>query len=80
MMMADKKPLVDFEDAELYTAYRQSLRNVEYIANNYYEEIVRRSEDRHTRAMRRWTAVMAGATLVNTLAILVQLLRTFGLL
>ena len=73
-----KKSLVDFTDRELLEAYRNSIENVQWSPANYRKEMFWRSQERNTKAYNVWTSIIAVATLVNTLAILVQLLKGLG--
>jgi hypothetical protein len=75
MLDGSKKSLIDFTDEELLEAYRNSIKNKEWTPANYRKEIFWRSQERNTTAYNRWTAIIALATLVNTLAILIQLLK-----
>lgn len=74
----EQKALVDFTDKELETALRNSVEHVQYFAANYREEMFRRSQESHTKAMNRWTAITALATLVNTIAAILLVLKTIG--
>ena len=73
-----KKSLIDFTDDELLDAYRNSIKNTQWTPANYRKEIFWRSQERNTTAYNRWTAIIAFATLVNTLAIILQLLKASG--
>jgi hypothetical protein len=73
-----KKSLIDFTDRELLEAYRNSIENVQWSPANYRKEMFWRSQERNTKAYNVWTSIIAVATLVNTLAILVQLLKGLG--
>jgi hypothetical protein len=76
MANAEKKSLIDFTDDELLEAYRSSIKNKEWTPANYRKEIFWRSQERNTTAYNRWTAIIALATLINTLAIIIQLLKS----
>jgi hypothetical protein len=73
-----KKSLIDFTDRELLEAYRNSIENVQWSPANYRKEMFWRSQERNTKAYNVWTSIIALATLVNTLAILVQMLKGLG--
>ena len=73
-----KKSLVDFTDAELLEAYRSSIKNTQWTPANYRKEMFWRSQERNTTAYNRWTSIIALATLINTIAIIVQLLKSLG--
>jgi len=73
-----KKSLIDFTDRELLEAYRNSIDNVQWSPANYRKEMFWRSQERNTKAYNLWTSIIALATLVNTLAILFQLLKGLG--
>ena len=75
-MLGEKKSLIDFTDEELLEAYRHSIKNKEWTPANYRKEIFWRSQERNTTAYNRWTAIIALATLINTLGIIVQLLKS----
>jgi hypothetical protein len=78
-MSADKpKSLIDFTDAELLEAYRSSMKNAEWTPANYRKEMFWRSQERNTNAYNRWTSIIALATLVNTVAIILQFIKSLG--
>ena len=70
--VADKKSLMEMSNEELLNAYRSVDSNTNYGAAHYREEILRRSQDKNTAALHRWNIVIAVATLVNTIAVIVQ--------
>jgi hypothetical protein len=78
--MADskKKSLIDFTDRELLEVYRKSIKDVEWSPANYRKEMFWRSQERNTKAYNVWTSIIALATLVNTIAIVLQLLKGLG--
>jgi hypothetical protein len=78
--MADikKKSLIDFTDKELLEAYRNSIKDVEWSPANYRKEMFWRSQERNTKAYNVWTSIIALATLLNTVAIVLQLLKGLG--
>jgi len=78
MSDSQKKSLIDFTDAELLEAYRSSIKNAQWTPANYRKEMFWRSQERSTTAYNRWTSIIALATLVNTVAIIVQLLKSTG--
>jgi Group II intron, maturase-specific domain len=73
--MEKQKALVDFTDKELCDALRSSVENVVYSPANYREEMFRGSQDRNTKALNRWSAVIALATLINAIASTLLLFR-----
>jgi len=77
-MAVEKKSLIDFTDEELLDAYRNSIKNKEWSPANYRKEMFWRSQERNTMAYNRWTAIIALATLINTIAIIVQLVKSLG--
>lgn len=77
-MDVEKKSLIDFTDEELLDAYRNSIKNTQWSPANYRKEMFWRSQERNTMAYNRWTAIIALATLINTIAIIVQLLKSLG--
>jgi len=78
--MADvkKKSLIDFSDRELLEAYRNSIENVQWSPANYRKEMFWRAQERNTKAYNLWTSIIAIATLANTIAIILQLLKGLG--
>lgn len=73
-----KKSLIDFTDEELLQAYRSSMKNTQWSPANYRKEMFWRSQERNATAYNRWTSIIALATLINTIAIIVQLLKSLG--
>ena len=71
----EKTSLIDLTDEELLEAYRSSIANAQWTPANYRKEMFWRSQERNTNAYNRWTAIIALATLINTIAIIVQLLK-----
>jgi hypothetical protein len=78
MSVAKEKSLIDFTDDELLAAYRSSIKNTQWTPANYRKEMFWRSQERNTTAYNRWTSIIAFATLVNTVAIIIQLLKSLG--
>ncbi|MBA2704226.1 MAG: hypothetical protein H0U60_10280 [Blastocatellia bacterium] len=74
----EKKSLVDLSDEELLAAYRNSIENAQWTPANYRKEMFWRSQERNTNAYNRWTKIIALATLINTIAIIVQLLKSLN--
>lgn len=74
----EKTSLIDLSDEELLTAYRNSIQNASWTPANYRKEMFWRSQERNTNAYNRWTAIIALATLVNTIAIILQLLKSLN--
>jgi hypothetical protein len=74
----DKTSLIDLSDEELLAAYRSSIQNASWTPANYRKEIFWRSQERNTNAYNRWTAIIALATLINTIAIMLQLLKSLN--
>ena len=75
-MSSGQKALIDFTDAELQIALRNSIEYVQYSPANYREEIFRRSQNSNTKALNRWTLVITLATVANATAAL--LLKSLG--
>jgi len=50
--MNRQKPLNEYTDQEIRDAYRGCVEHVEYSANNYREELFRRSQDKAAVAMK----------------------------
>jgi hypothetical protein len=78
MSVDNRKSLIDFTDEELLAAYRSSIKNIQWSPANYRKEMFWRSQERNTTAYNRWTAIIALATLINTLAIILQLMKSLG--
>jgi len=78
MSVENKKSLIDFTDDELLEAYRGSIKNAQWTPANYRKEMFWRSQERNTTAYNRWTAIIALATLINSIAIALQLLKSVG--
>ncbi len=74
----EKTSLIDLTDEELLEAYRSSIANAQWTPANYRKEMFWRSQERNTNAYNRWTKIIALATLINTIAIIVQLLKSLG--
>jgi hypothetical protein len=74
----DKVSLIDLSDEELLEAYRSSIQNTQWSPANYRKEMFWRSQERNTNAYNRWTSIIALATLINTIAIIVQLLKSLN--
>ncbi len=74
----EKSSLIDLSDEELLEAYRNSIQNASWTPANYRKEMFWRSQERNTNAYNRWTKIIALATLMNTLAIVVQLLKSLN--
>ena len=67
----EKTSLIDLTDEELLEAYRSSIANAQWTPANYRKEMFWRSQERNTNAYNRWTKMIAIATLINTIAIIV---------
>ena len=74
----EKTSLIDLSDEELLTAYRNSIQGASWTSANYRKEMFWRSQERNTNAYNRWTAIIALATLINTIAIILQLLKSLN--
>ena len=74
----EKASLIDLSDEELLEAYRGSIEKASWTPASFRKELYWRSQERNTDAYNRWTKVIAVATLVNTIAIIVQLLKSLG--
>lgn len=72
--MNTQKPLIDFTQNELHDAIRASAEHVEYSYTNYRDELFRRSQDEHTKALNKWTKIMAIATVFVTIATIVNVI------
>jgi hypothetical protein len=78
MKVNEKKSLIDFTDDELLEAYRSSIKTAQWTSANYRKEMFWRSQERNTAAYNRWTAIIAFATLINTIAIILQFVKSLG--
>jgi len=78
MKVNEKKSLIDFTDDELLEAYRSSIKTAQWTPANYRKEMFWRSQERNTTAYNRWTAIIAFATLINTIAIILQFVKSLG--
>ena len=74
----EKKSLIDLSDEELLAAYRNGIKDASWTPANYRKEMFWRSQERNTNAYNRWTSIIALATLINTIAIIVQLLKSLN--
>ncbi|HKP45078.1 MAG TPA: hypothetical protein VJT50_00635 [Pyrinomonadaceae bacterium] len=74
----EKVSLIDLSDDELLKRYRDSIKDTQWSPANYRKEMFWRSQERNTNAYNRWTSIIAFATLVNTIAIIVQLLKSLN--
>ena len=63
----NKKGLLDMTNEELRKAYRQNVERVQWSANDYYREIERRNQEKHSKAMWAFTFVITVSTLIATL-------------
>ena len=75
-----KKALIDFTDKELADELRANVEHLMHTPASVREEIHRRSQDKNTKALNRWTFVIAAATFVNAVATCILVLRVVGVL
>lgn len=75
--MAKNGALIDYTDKELRDGLRNSATNVQFSYRDYREELLESSKDKNTKALNRWTIVIVIAitTFLNTLAVLIQLIK-----
>jgi hypothetical protein len=59
-----EKPLTDYSDDALLNAYRGSVTHVEYVAKDYWEELLRRQQQRLATALNRWTKGLLAVPIV----------------
>ncbi len=74
--MNEQKPLDEHtqtSSCDTHTAVASKVKT--FSANNFREEIFRRSQDRAAKAMNRFTLVIAAATLINVLVAIWQTVR-----
>jgi len=64
----NKVSLLRMTDEQLQEEYERSLERVQFSANDYYAEIQRRSQDRHSRAIRCLTWAIAFLTFITAIA------------
>lgn len=69
-----KSPL-DMTDEELQNAYRSNIERVQFSTNDYYREIERRTQEKHSQRMFHLTWAIAALTLIATIATIVSLWR-----
>jgi hypothetical protein len=77
--MAEKAP-IDYSEPELREAYRRRAETVQHSAKDYWEELLRRRQERTARISNRVALVIAIATAVNAGATVVLLLRALGVI
>ena len=74
----NKVGLLGMTDDQLRKGYQQSLEHVQFSANDYYKEIQRRTQERHSTAIRRLTWIIAFLTFIATVVTVLTLYSTFG--
>ncbi len=67
-MKNEGKGLLDLTNTELKQRYRNSIENVQFSSNDYYEEIKRRNQERHTKAIIFLTVVATAATVIAAIS------------
>ena len=70
-----KKGPLDLTDAELRQAYRDSIETVQFYTNDFYREIERRTQEKHSKAMLALTWAIGVLTLIATVAAIISVLR-----
>lgn len=65
--------LLGMTNEELRAAYRRSLERVQFSANDYYREIERRTQEKHSKAMLALTGAIAALTVIATVVTLLAL-------
>ncbi len=80
MMIESKKKLgpLDMTDEELRNAYKNSIDHVSFSTNDYYREIERRTQEKHSKAMLMLTWAIAALTLIATIATVLSVVRLCG--
>ena len=73
----NKVGLLRMTDEQLREGYEGSLEHVQFSTNDYYAEIQRRSQERHSMAIRRLTWVIAFLAFIATIATVLGLLLKF---
>jgi hypothetical protein len=63
--------LLDISDRELRDEIRKKAPRLVWSYSDCREELFRRSQDRNTRALNRWTVVIVVATTANVIATLI---------
>ena len=64
----NKLGLLSMTDEQLQEGYERSVERVQFVANDYYAEIQRRSQDRHSTAIRRLTWAIASLAFITAVA------------
>ncbi len=73
-----KKGLLDMTDEELRDAYKNSIEHVSFSTNDYYREIERRTQEKHSKATLALTWAIAALTLIATIATVLSVVRLCG--
>lgn len=73
--MSDKKTLLDMTNDELLEGCRRTAERTEFWHNDYYREIERRTQYKHTRAMIWLTLAIGALTLVATIATVIGTIK-----
>lgn len=67
-MKNEGKGLLDLTNTELKQSYRNSVKGVDFSSNNYYKEIIRRYQERHTKAIIFLTVVATASTVIAAIS------------
>lgn len=65
--MTDKKTVLDMKNAELWKGCRRTAEKTQFWHNDYYREIERRTQHRHTIAIGALTLIATIATVISVL-------------
>ncbi len=73
--MSANKTVLDMNDDELLQGCRRTAECTQFWHNDYYREIERRTQNRHTRAMIWLTVVIGVLTFVATAATVIGVIK-----
>jgi hypothetical protein len=65
--------LLGMTSQQLRAGYRRSLDHVQFSANDYYREIERRTQEKHSKAMLALTGAIAALAVITTVVTLLAL-------
>lgn len=71
-----KKSLIEMKDSDLKQAYNNSLEHVQHSSFDFYQEIQRRTQESHSKAMVNLTWAIAALTLIATIATVLGALKS----
>ena len=77
MTEAHNKGLLSMTEKQLRKKYEQGLEHVHFSPQNYYDEIVRRTQERHSTAIRWLAGITAISAVIATIATVFTLAPKF---